>query len=251
MRFSSARRRSFGRCPFPVAKKNEKNPQFERFEEECFDSGYDLVAGIDEAGRGALAGPLSVGIAMFKREFFAAPLPVELTRVNDSKLLAPAEREALYELVKSSAEFQAVIHVSNRIIDKIGINPATELAVLHACRRAERSGKLPQMLLIDGNYKLRRLSRERPQTEYRSIVRGDSRVFSIAAASILAKVSRDRRMRAYARYYPEYEFDKHKGYGTRLHQDRLEEVGPGRLHRQYYLLKMSADSEDQPCLFPE
>lgn len=196
-----------------------------------------ITAGIDEAGRGCLAGPVTVGLVIFPEPFFKTPIPDTLRDINDSKKLTPEKRERLFEPIRSHALYACALHISSKIIDRIGINPATESAVLHLIERASESNASPQTILLDGNYRFRRVARRFPETTIRSIIKGDSICFSIAAASIIAKVARDRRMeKRYAKYWPEYQFERHKGYGTELHRDIIKELGPSPIHRRSYTL---------------
>ena len=204
---------------------------------EPVEAGYlggGLVAGIDEAGRGPLAGPVSVGIASFDPEFFEAPVPPELEALDDSKNLKPAVREALYPAVLRHARFAAAVHVSSRLVDRLRIAAALEFAILRSLRRAELAGHAPLTALLDGNYKLPRVRQAFPWLDAHSIVKGDSRVLSIAAASIMAKVSRDRRMERYGKMFPGYGLEQHKGYGTAAHRIAIQERGPCPIHRRSY-----------------
>jgi ribonuclease HII len=212
---------------------------FEPIEIEYFKSNPGgIIAGFDEAGRGPLAGPVSVGMAVFPKDLFNN-IPADLALLNDSKLVKPVIRESLYKSIKKHSLFYSVIHISNRKIDEIGINPSIELAISLALRRFSLFASLtgPHLALVDGNYKLISVKNQHPETEFQSLVKGDSRVFSIAAASILAKVSRDRRMVKFHRYFPDYGFDQHSGYGTAYHRKKISEMGYSDLHRKSYKLK--------------
>lgn len=213
-----------------------------------------LVAGLDEAGRGALAGPVSVGLAVFEPALFA-PEPgapgravlEDLALLDDSKKLSPRRREALLPLVKRHAHFASCAMVSARQIDEMGINPAIEKAMILLVRRfhraLDRSGgalrPLPISLLLDGNYRFPALAAEPGVKRCESIVRGDSRVFSIAAASILAKVLRDARMSRYDRLFPGYGLASHKGYGTEAHRRSMARLGLSPIHRKSYGCQLS------------
>ncbi len=151
--------------------------------------------------------------------------------MNDSKQLSEKEREDLAPLIRRYAEFSCVIHISNRRIDKIGINPATEFALIRAVIRSRLAGVSPAHILMDGRFRFQRLT---AYAGYETVVRGDSRVFSIAAASILAKTARDARMKRFGRMFPEYEFESHKGYGTIVHREAIARLGVTRLHRQSF-----------------
>ncbi len=217
-----------------MARSGARTISCEPFEIEAYARGARLVAGIDEAGRGCLAGPVAVGLAVFPPAFFSAALPGELTGLTDSKLLSPAQRDRYFECLGRFTLFQTAVQVSNKFIDRDGIVPAIKRAMLLALGRALRAGVRPDHVLVDGNYKLPEIAAEYPGTGTASIVKGDSRVFSIAAASILAKVRRDRRMPAYDRYWPGYDLARHKGYGTESHRAALRERGPAPFHRKSY-----------------
>lgn len=206
---------------------------FERTEEEYFLKGYSRVAGVDEAGRGALAGPLSVGLVIFEPALYS-DWPDALQGLNDSKILTPARREKLAPIIRGAAAFSTVVHIPNRDVDRQGINVVTETAIMRAISRATPSC-IPDVLLVDGNYRLDRLRAAFPGLACRSIIKGDSRVGCIAAASILAKVSRDQRMVNYSRYFPDYALERHKGYGTGLHCELIRRHGPSVLHRRSYI----------------
>ena len=212
----------------------------------ALDSGYRMVAGMDEAGRGPLAGPVTVGLVVFPEDILRNPLPADLQGVGDSKKLTEKKREKLFQVIPNYARAWAVVHSSNRLIDSIGINPATELALIQAYRRIAHILQLDiapdrprgrDMLLVDGNYKFKTVEKELAGVDYRTIVKGDSLLLTIAAASIMAKVSRDHRMVKYAAYFSDYELEKHKGYGTAKHRELIKEHGYSSLHRKSYVLK--------------
>lgn len=208
---------------------------FEDLERRLLQRGLGPVAGLDEAGRGPLAGPVTVGISIFSEAFFQAPAPPQdLSALTDSKKLSPRVRERLFAALPAHCSFGAAVHLSSKRVDQLGINPAIEAAILCALRRAEAAGCAPRSLLVDGNYRLQRVRRERPELHIESVVKGDSRAFSIAAASIYAKVSRDRRMLRFARLYPGYGFESHKGYGSAAHRAAIRERGPCPIHRRSY-----------------
>jgi len=192
---------------------------------------------VDEAGRGCLAGPLAVGISIFHKNFFLNPLPDELQEIDDSKKIPPAKREFLLDSIKKHASYSCVVQISNRWIDKIGINPATEYAIIRGLLRAQIDRIYPEKMFLDGNFKFKNIPSYFPDLDYQSIKSGDSRVFSIAAASILAKVTRDRRMKRYNRFFPGYDLDLHKGYGTKSHRESIKKNGLSPIHRKSYTLK--------------
>lgn len=185
-------------------------------------AGLLLVAGLDEAGRGAWAGPVCAATVIFP-PFFQPP--EALYAVRDSKQLSPAQRSALAPLVKEHALAWGVGFASCSEIDALGILPATRLAM---SRALEQPGLLLQHLLLDALFLP---DNSLPQT---SLIKGDQRSLSIAAASILAKTARDEWMVCYAEEEPCYGFARHKGYGTRVHQAALAQYGPCPQHRRSY-----------------
>jgi ribonuclease HII len=190
----------------------------------CRDEQVVYVAGLDEAGRGALAGPVVAAAVILPLD---DPARLEkLQAVKDSKLLSPRRREALYELILENATSYGVGSASAREIDRSGILAANNQAMLAAVAQLEPA---PQFLLVDGPLYLRRtLLRQKP------VVRGDTLSLTIAAASILAKVSRDRLMLDLDEQYPHYGFCRHKGYATAYHLNALAEFGPAACHRQSF-----------------
>ena len=189
------------------------------YESAKWQQGYQYVAGIDEAGRGPLAGPVSAA-AVILPEAFSHDL------LNDSKKLGEKRREALYEELTQRADIRwAISHGEVDEIDSLNILKSTHAAMLRA---AEGLDPRPDFCLIDG------LDVPGFALPSEGIVKGDSKSFSIAAASILAKVSRDRRMLQYAALYPEYGFERHKGYGTKLHLEALRKHGPCPIHRKSF-----------------
>lgn len=177
------------------------------------------VAGADEAGRGPLAGPVVAAVVLL-------PPGCLIERVNDSKKLTPAKREALYPLILEKALAYGIGWASPEQIDAMNIRQATFLAFKLAYAALQTK---PEVLLIDGRDKL-----DLP-TQQEAIVRGDARCHCIAAASILAKVERDRYMEAQHALYPAYGFANNKGYGTAAHIQALREFGPCPLHRQSFI----------------
>ncbi|MBX7057415.1 MAG: ribonuclease HII [Leptospirales bacterium] len=205
---------------------------FEDFEARWRRLGRWPMAGIDEAGRGPLAGPVSVALVVFPE--MADGLPHALEGLDDSKKLKPAERARLLPLIETNAKLSLCVHISSRTIDSLGINPAIELGIDRLLRRAMQ--RIPDLrgLAVDGNYLLTKLRRDWPQIVIESVVRGDSRAASIAAASVVAKERRDRRMLRYSRYFPGYGLEKHKGYGTAFHRRQIGALGPSPLHRRSF-----------------
>jgi len=181
-----------------------------------------LVCGIDEAGRGPLAGPVCAAAVILPPDW-------EPEGLNDSKKLSPARREKLYGEITAGALAWSVAYASEREIDEINILQATFLAMRRALAGLELR---PDLALVDGN--------RDPglDTPVRCEVGGDGRYACIAAASVLAKVSRDRLMEGMGLKYPQYGFDKHKGYGTAAHYEALRRFGPTPIHRRTFLRKM-------------
>ncbi len=191
------------------------------FEKALQKEGFNLIAGVDEAGRGAWAGPVCAAAVIFD---FKRNLN-KLKQVRDSKLLNGKQRAELFDLIFESALAVGVGLVDHREIDRIGIHPATQKAM----RIAVKSLKVtPEYLLIDA-FELEKVSF--PQNH---VIKGDQKIFSIAAASIIAKVSRDQEMEKMDQHYPGYGFKQHKGYGVKFHQDKLKELGPCEIHRKSY-----------------
>ncbi|GMV33906.1 MAG: ribonuclease HII [Chloroflexi bacterium CFX1] len=188
---------------------------------------HPLIAGLDEAGRGALAGPVCVGTVILPHR--RPHLLRTLSRVRDSKQLTPRERFALAPLIRATALAHGVGFASSEEIDQMGIVPATRLA---ASRALESLNQFPDYLLTDFRLELPEL--DIPQT---AIVKGDAKCLSVACASILAKTARDEWMTALHEDYPEYQFARHKGYGTLLHQKKIHELGPSPVHRKTFQIK--------------
>ena len=199
---------------------------FWRFEREALDAGHTLVCGCDEAGAGPLAGPLYAAAVVL-------PMGLVLPGLDDSKKLTEKRREALLPVIQERAVAWAVARVEAAEIDETDILSARMKAMQLAM---DQLTPAPDFALIDGN-------RDRGKsaaitTPHRTIVKGDSLSASIAAASILAKVSRDRLMVELAEQYPQYEFDRHKGYGTKRHRELLRQYGPCPIHRRTFLTKL-------------
>ena len=190
--------------------------ELSKYEEEYFQKGIELIAGIDEAGRGPLAGPVVAAAVIL-------PKHALIEGVNDSKKLSEKKREKVYEDIISNAIAWGVGIVDNNIIDEINILNATRLAMHNAI---EELSIKPEFILIDAEKKV-----NTGNIPYLPIIKGDALSISIAAASIVAKVTRDRMMREYDKMFPAYGFEKHKGYGTKMHIDAIKEYGLCPLHR--------------------
>jgi ribonuclease HII len=196
------------------------------FEQPLWSAGVTRVAGVDEAGRGPLAGPVVAAAAILPPRWAQTGLPPELAGLNDSKQLTEAQREKYFEFLTTCAEIEfAIAAVDAGVIDEINILQATHRAMNDALAQLQ---PLPPHALVDGcPVKTLRV----PQT---AIVKGDARSYSIAAASVLAKVTRDRLMREYHARWPEYAFAEHKGYGTAKHLAAIEKFGACPIHRQTF-----------------
>lgn len=197
------------------------------YENKYISQGKKLICGVDEAGRGPLAGPVCAAAVIM-------PEGLIIEGVNDSKKLTLKKREKLFDIIKNEAVCYSVAFASASEIDEINILNATHLAMNRAVEGLE---KAPEVVLVDGN--------SLPKWYYNSeaIVKGDAVCHSIACASILAKVSRDRLMLLEAEKYPQYSFEKHKGYGTKVHVQALKEYGPCPIHRKTFLKKILKTDE--------
>lgn len=192
------------------------------YEMAAMEKGFKTICGVDEAGRGPLAGPVYAAAVIL-------PIGLEIPGLNDSKKLSEKKREELFDVITEKAISYSVGIATEKEIDEINILNATFLAMKRAVDGLEIS---PDYAIIDGN--------REPHTgiQEETVVKGDGKVMSVAAASILAKVSRDRFMLEMAKKYPEYQFEKHKGYGTKLHYEMIEKYGVSDIHRKTFLKKI-------------
>jgi ribonuclease HII len=190
-------------------------PPVPSIDKEYRSKGYPLIAGVDEAGRGPLAGPVFAAAVIL-------PLDCKLPHTLDSKKYSPARREALFEDILATALSWHVASVESRIIDETNILKATMKAMVEAVKNLSPS---PSMILVDG------IHSPFVKSHSRTIKKGDNISQSIGAASILAKVQRDKAMAEYHRIWPQYGFDRHKGYGTREHMEAIRRHGPCPIHR--------------------
>lgn len=198
-----------------------------KLENEIYDSGVSPVCGVDEAGRGPLAGPVCAAAVIL-------PRGLEIEGLNDSKKLTEKKREKLFDDIKEKALAYGIASADEKEIDEINILNATFLAM----KRAVNSLSVkPDLALVDGN--------QNPHTgiEEVTVVKGDAKSMSIAAASVLAKVSRDRFMLEMAKKYPQYEFERHKGYGTKLHYEKIAQYGVCEIHRRTFLKKILGEKK--------
>ena len=198
-------------------------------EKEYINQGFNYIVGVDEAGRGPLAGPVCAAAVIL-------PLDCEIEGLNDSKKLSEKKREALFDVVKEKALSYDIQLIDNNVIDEINILNATMLCMKNAVNSLKIK---PDFALIDGNKVPEGLC-----CNAAAVVKGDAKSMSIAAASILAKVTRDRLMLDLSEEYPEYEFPRHKGYGTKLHCEKLLEFGPSPIHRKTFIGKILAKGKN-------
>lgn len=217
--------------------KNQKIlPNLYNFEEKLYDEGATYICGVDEAGRGPLAGPVVV-CACIMPEFS------RIEGINDSKQLSAKKREELYKLIIKEALAYNVVYVSIEDVDKLNIYQATKKGMLEAIEGLKIK---PDHVLIDA------MKLDELETPHTSIIHGDALSASIAAASIIAKVTRDNYMNKMDIKYPNYGFKKHKGYGTKAHLEALEKLGPCPIHRKtyapvskYYSKQLSLDFDEE------
>ncbi len=191
-----------------------------------FDLENGDIIGVDEAGRGPLAGPVVAAVAKLKK------YDEKLDKINDSKKLSEKVREELFDVIMEN--FYVGIGIADvKEIDEINILNATFLAMRRAVKQIEKETTF-EKVLVDGNHKIREY-----EGEQEPVIKGDSKSLAIAAASIIAKVTRDRMMLETAKLYPEYTFEKHKGYGTKAHREMILEKGPiETVHRKSFLKKI-------------
>lgn len=204
-------------------KELERLTKLKEIEETIYEKeGIKHICGIDEAGRGPLAGPVVVAAAIMPRNSM-------IEGVNDSKKVSEKKREKLYEEITSSAIAWGVGIIDQTEIDNINILNATKKGLTQSLKELEVK---PELILVDALTKIDTLG-----IPYRSIIKGDAKSYSIAAASIIAKVTRDRIMRQWDELYPMYGFEKHKGYGTKMHIEAIKEYGICPLHRRSFVKK--------------
>lgn len=191
-------------------------------ENEIYDSGVKIICGVDEAGRGPLAGPVCAAAVIL-------PRGLEIPALNDSKKLTEKKREELYPVIIEKALAYGIAFATVEEIEEYNILNATFLAMRRAVAKLELQ---PELALVDGN--------RDPKLDIpaRCVVKGDGKCADIAAASVLAKVTRDRYMLEIAEKYPQYHFEQHKGYGTKLHYEAIREFGASPVHRPSFLRKM-------------
>lgn len=186
-----------------------------------YSKGIEYICGVDEAGRGPLAGPVCAAAVIL-------PEDCVIEGINDSKKLSEKKREALFDVITEAAVAYSVQFVEPSVIDEINIRNATHMAMENAVKALS---VVPEYIIIDGND---RIPFDIP---YEYIIKGDAKSQTIAAASILAKVSRDRLMTELDGKYPQYGFAKHKGYGTKVHMEAIREYGVSEIHRKTFMTK--------------
>ena len=189
-------------------KEEERLKQLKQIEEEIYNTGVETICGIDEAGRGPLAGPVVVAAVIMPRDSF-------IEGVNDSKKVSEKKRELLYDLITKEAIAWGVGIIDQKEIDRINILNATKEGLTTAIKNLEVK---PDRIIVDALKGIDTLG-----IPYTSIIKGDAKCYSIAVASIIAKVTRDRIMRQWDEIYPQYGFEKHKGYGTAMHMQAIRE----------------------------
>lgn len=198
--------------------------KLKQYEENLYNENYKLICGIDEAGRGPLAGPVAVGAVVMKRDS-------KIEWVNDSKKVTEKRREILYDKIIEDSLAWSVQLISQEEIDKINILEATKKGLNLAVKDIiKQLNKKPDIVIVDA---LREI--DTCNIPYQSIIKGDANCYSISCASILAKVTRDRIMREYDKIYPVYDFAKNKGYGTKEHIESIKKYGPCILHRKTFI----------------
>src|SRR3989344_337690 len=200
-------------------------------ERKLFKSGYGYVFGVDEVGMGCLAGPVVICATCFTKDFYKKSHPA-LRGLRESKLLSASQREKFAEELLKEKDFVcAISSVSPKIIDKINIYQAARLGMKNAIKKLKPNINLKIIVLVDGKTKIKGIDYKQM-----SIIKGDRKIFAIACASIIAKVYRDKIMMRYAKKFPGYGFEKHKGYGTKYHQVQLTTLGQSPIHRKSFRL---------------
>lgn len=205
----------------------KRTEELRRPEIELMDKGYSLIAGVDEVGRGPLAGPVVAAACIFDRD-------VDIVGIDDSKKLSEKKREQFFDEIKDKALAYGIGEASCEVIDEINILEATKLAMKRAIDEADKmlesKGRDRIQIVVFDAVKINDLDKEQM-----SVIKGDQTYFSIAAASILAKVTRDNLMKEYDKVYPEYGFASNKGYGTKAHYEGIKKAGITEIHRKSFL----------------
>lgn len=205
----------------------KRTEELRRPEIELMDKGYSLIAGVDEVGRGPLAGPVVAAACIFDRD-------VDIVGIDDSKKLSEKKREQFFDEIKDKALAYGIGEASCEVIDEINILEATKLAMRKAIEEADKmlesKGRDKIQIVVFDAVKINDLKKEQM-----SVIKGDQTYFSVAAASILAKVTRDNLMKEYDKVYPEYRFASNKGYGTKAHYEGIKKAGITEIHRKSFL----------------
>ena len=201
-------------------KEIERLEKLKEIEKDLYSKGFEKICGIDEAGRGPLAGPVVVAAVVMPKDSF-------IEGVNDSKKVSEKKREKLYDEITNSAIAYGIAIIDQKEIDDINILNATKKGLTQALMQLSEK---PDIILVDALNKIDTLG-----IPYESIIKGDAKSYSIAAASIIAKVTRDRIMRQWDEIYPEYGFEKHKGYGTKAHIEVIKNNGICPIHRKSFV----------------
>lgn len=205
----------------------KRTEELRRPEIELMDKGYSLIAGVDEVGRGPLAGPVVAAACIFDRD-------VDIVGIDDSKKLSEKKREQFFDEIKDKALAYGIGEASCEVIDEINILEATKLAMKRAIDEADKmlesKGRDRIQIVIFDAVEINDLKKEQM-----SVIKGDQTYFSVAAASILAKVTRDNLMKEYDKVYPEYRFASNKGYGTKAHYEGIKKAGITEIHRKSFL----------------
>ena len=209
------------------AQKEKRQIPTLEFEDACWGQGFEHIAGVDEAGRGPLAGPVVAAAVVL-------PKGMSIDGVNDSKKLSAKQRESLFHEIYEHALSVGVGIVSHEVIDRINIYQASILAMRKA---VEKLAIVPSIVLADGN------SFKHESWRYQNIIDGDAKSITIAAASVIAKVTRDNLMREYHEQFPLYGFDRHKGYGTKFHMEALRQYGMCPIHRRSFHIHRHAEPQ--------
>ncbi|MBQ3407800.1 MAG: ribonuclease HII [Clostridia bacterium] len=209
-------------------KELERLTEIKKIDNSVYDEGYEYICGIDEAGRGPLAGPVVVAAVIMPKDSM-------IEGVNDSKKVSEKKREKLYDLITEEAIAYGVGIVDQNEIDRINILNATKAGLTEAVKSLKTK---PDVILVDALTNI-----DTCGIQYRSIVKGDAKSYSIAAASIIAKVTRDRIMREWDKIYPQYGFEKHKGYGTAAHIAAIKEHGLSPLHRLSFVKNIIGEKD--------
>lgn len=205
-------------------------------EKKLWKKGIDTVIGVDEAGRGPLAGPVVASAVMLTRQFKFKNLDI-----RDSKKLSAKQRRAVYNALNKNPNVAWGLGIiSEKIIDRVNIFEASKLAMKKAVSNLfkKTGNKKPAYLIIDGKFRIG-IEGEIPDCFEAPIIRADEKIMSVSIASIFAKVKRDKIMERYHKKYPNYGFDRHKGYGTAHHYEMLKLYGPARIHRTSFDLKIT------------